>query len=167
MIDLHPDAKSNGFGRIGAQPVTLAAVALAVVVTGAGSVALWRVTTGSSPEQDRTLAARQLIQSRVLQTSQQLVEKTKALDLSQQDAIDQLQALQDDVQTVKRAIAAQQNDAKRLSGEITSLTEAIDSLKQAFASAQSNETARSSARPAESRSRSHTRSSRRRGRSKS
>lgn len=165
MIDLHPD-RPNGFGRIGAQPIALAAVALAVVVAGTGAVALWRISTGSSPEQDRVLAARQLLQTRALQTSQQLVEKTKALDLSQQEAIDQLQALQDDVQTIKRALAAQQNDSKRLSAEITGLTESIDSLKQAFASVQSNETSHSSARPAESRSKPRARSSRRHARSR-
>jgi len=151
MIDLHSDTKPNGFGRIGAQPIALAAVALAVVVTGAGSMALWRAFTGNSPEQDRILAAR-LMQARTLQTSQQLVEKTKALDLSQQEAIDQLQALQDDVQTIKHALAAQQNDTKRLSDEMTNLTAAIDNLRQAFASVQSSETAHPPSRPVESRS---------------
>jgi phage-related tail protein len=165
MIDIHPDAKPNGFGRIGAQPIALAAVALAVVVAGTGSVALWRSYAGSPPEQeDRILVARQ-IQARALQASQQLVEKTRALDLSQQEAIDQLQALQDDVQTVKRTLAAQQNDAKRLSDEITSLREAIDGLRQAFASVQSSETSHSSARATETRSKPHSRSSRRRARS--
>jgi predicted phage-related endonuclease len=166
MIDLHPDTKPNGFGRIGAQPIALAAVALAVVVTGAGSVALWRASAGSSPQQDRMLVARQLLQAQALQTSQQLVEKTKALDLSQQEAIDQLQALQDDVQTIKRAVAAQQNDSKRLSDEITSLTAAIDGLKQAFASVQSSETSHSSARPDEIRPKARARTSRRHSRSK-
>jgi hypothetical protein len=165
MIDLHPDARPNGLGRIGAQPIALAAVALAVVVAGAGSMALWRVAAGSPPEPDRIQATRQL-QAQALQASQQLVEKTRALDLSQQEAIDQLQALQDDVQTIKRAVAAQQSDSKRLSDEITSLTTAIDGLKQAFASAQSSETSHSSAQPAESRSKSHARTSRRRSRSK-
>jgi len=165
MIDLHPDTKSNGFGRIGAQPITLAAVALAVVVTGTGSMALWRALTGNSPEQDRILAVR-LLQARTLQTSQQLVEKTKALDQSQQEAIDQLQVLQDDVQTIKHALAAQQNDAKRLSDEMTNLSAAIDNLRQAFASVQSSETPHSSSRPAEGDSKSHAKSRHRRSRSK-
>jgi uncharacterized protein YoxC len=157
MIDLDQDTKPIGFGRIGAQPIALAAVALAVLVAGTGSMALWRAYTGNSPEQDRILTARQM-QARALQTtSQQLVEKTKALDLSQQEAIDQLQALQDDVQTIKRALAAQQNDAKRLSDEITNLTAAMDNLRQAFASVQSSETSHSSPRPDESRSKSHRR----------
>jgi hypothetical protein len=163
MIDLDPDTKPNGFGRIGAQPIALAAVALAVVVTGTGSMVLWRTFTGNSPEQDHILAAR-LVQARTLQISQQLVEKTKALDLSQQEAIDQLQMLQDDVQTIKHALAAQQADAKRLSDEMTNLSAAIDNLRQAFASVQSSETSHSSSRPAEDDSKPHARSRHRRSR---
>jgi peptidoglycan hydrolase CwlO-like protein len=165
MIDLRPDTKPNGFGRIGAQPIALAAVALAVLVTGTGSMALWRTVTGNSAEQDRILAAR-LLQARSLQISQQLVEKTKALDLSQQDAIDQLQRLQDDVQTIKTALAAQQNEAKRLSDEMTSLSAAIDNLRQAFANVQPSETSHSSAQPAENDSKPHARTRHRRSRSK-
>jgi chromosome segregation ATPase len=165
MIDLHPDAKPSGFGRIGAQPIALAAVALAAVVAGTGSMALWRASSGSPPEQDRTLVARQM-QARALQASQQLVDKTRALDLSQQEAIDQLQALQDDVQALKHSLAAQQSDAKRLSDEITSLREAIDSLRQAFASVQPSETSHSSSQATETRSRPHTRGSRRHARSR-
>src|ERR1700744_5584198 len=161
MTDLHPDSKPIGFGRIGAQPIALAAVALAAIVAGAGSVALWRAHTGDPPEQNRILANR-LLQAQAQQTSQQLVEKTKALDQSQQETIDQLQALQDDVQTVKRALAAQQNDAKRLSNEITGLTEAIANLRQAFANAQSSETSHSSTRADDPRSKSRTRTSHRR-----
>lgn len=165
MIDLHPDARPNGFGRIGAQPIALAAVALAVVVAGTGSMALWRTFAGNSPEQDHILATR-LLQARTLQTSQQLVEKTKALDLSQQEAIDQLQALQDDVQSIKHALAAQQKDARRLSDEMMNLSAAIDNLRQAFASVQSSETSHSSVRPAEDGSKPHTRSRHRRSGSK-
>jgi uncharacterized phage infection (PIP) family protein YhgE len=151
MIDLHPDTKPIGFGRIGAQPIALAAVALAAIVAGVGFVALWRAHTSDPPEQNRILANR-LLQAQAQQTSQQLVEKTKALDQSQQEAIDQLQALQDDVQTVKNTLAAQQNEAKRLSNEITGLTEAIANLRQAFANAQSSETSHSSSRTDEPRS---------------
>ena len=165
MIDLDPDTKPNGFGRIGAQPIALAAVALAVVVTGTGSMVLWRTFTGNSPEQDHILAAR-LVQARTLQISQQLVEKTKALDLSQQEAIDQLQALQDDVQTIRHALAAQQSDAKRLSDEVTSLTTAIDNLRQSFASVQSSEAAGQSSRHAEGHSKPHASPPHRRGRPK-
>ena len=132
------EAKTNGMALIGSQPVALAAVALVVMVLGAGSIAVWRAYTGASPEQDRLVAARQL-QIRAAQASEQLVEKTKALELTQQESIDQLQMVQDQLQTIKRLLATQQTDAKRLSDQIGELTGAIDSLRRSFASTQSQE----------------------------
>jgi chromosome segregation ATPase len=141
--------------RFGGHPVALAAVALVILLVGAGSVALWRATTGNSPETDRSVSARQ-IQARAAQASEQLVEKTKALDLSQQEAIDQLQALQDQMLTVKRLLAAQQGDTKRLSDQVGELTTAIEGLRQSFASAQPADTpSEPSARHSTSRARSH------------
>jgi uncharacterized protein HemX len=132
------DAGKNGIARIGSQPIALAAAALVVVLIGAGSITLWRVTTGGSIEPDRAISARQ-IQLRAAQASEQLVERTKALELAQQESIDQLQALQDQVQGVKRLLAAQQNDAKRLSDQVGAVASAIDSLRQSFASAPATE----------------------------
>jgi predicted RND superfamily exporter protein len=142
--------------RIGGQPIALAAVVLVILVFGAGSISLWRAYTGSSPEQDfRTSAVRQM-QTRAVQASEQLIEKTKALDVSQQEAIDQLQALQDQMETVKRLLAAQQNDNKRLSDQVGNLTGAVDNLRQSFASTQSSEpSSPPSARHAPGRSKSH------------
>jgi hypothetical protein len=99
---------------------------------------LWRAYTGSSPEQDRIVAARQL-QARTAQASEQLVEKTRGLELTQQESIDQLQVVQDQLQTVKRLLAAQQADTKRLSEQVAALAEAIDGLRQSFASVQASE----------------------------
>ena len=82
------DAKINGIGRIGSQPIALAAAALVIIVIAAGSVALWRSYSGTSPEQDRIAAVRQ-VQARAALASEQLAEKTKALDESQQELIDQ------------------------------------------------------------------------------
>jgi uncharacterized coiled-coil protein SlyX len=156
MLDVPPaDVKANGIARIGGQPIALAAVALVVMVFGAGSISVWRAYTGILPEQDRSLATRQM-QARAVQASEQLIEKTKALDVSQQESIDQLQALQDQMETVKRLLAAQQNDARRLSDQVGSLTGAIDNLRQSFASVQPSETpSPPSARHATGRSRSH------------
>jgi hypothetical protein len=134
MIDVISDDQGKyHIARIGRQPIALAAVVLVLMLTGAGSIALWRATAGSSTEPDRVISARQ-IQLRAAEASEQLVEKTKALELSQQESIDQLQALQDQVQGVKRLLAAQQNDAKRLSDQIGAVAGAIDSLRQSFAS---------------------------------
>ena len=143
MIDpASDDARKNGIARIGSQPVALAAGVLLVLLVAAGSVALWRVSTGNYPESDRAMATRQ-IQARAAEASQQLVEKTKAMEVTQQEQVDQLQALQEQMQGVKHLLAAQQNDAKRLSDQVGTLTGAIDNLRQSFASTQSSETAAS------------------------
>lgn len=141
MIEISSrDARINGIAGIGSQPILLAAAALALIFIGIGSIAMWRAYTGTSPELDRAVAARQL-QARTAQASEQLVEKTKGLEATQQESIDQLQVVQDQLQTVKRLLAAQQVDTKRLSEQVGSLTGAIDSLRQSFASTQSSEPA--------------------------
>jgi peptidoglycan hydrolase CwlO-like protein len=124
--------------RVGSQPVALAAGALMLVVLGASSVGLWRAYTGNSPEQERTTSLR-LMQARATQASEQLVEKTRSLEASQQESIDQLQAVQEQLQSLKRLVTAQQADAKRLSEQVGGLTGAIDTLRQSFASTQSAE----------------------------
>src|ERR1700736_1099358 len=134
------DAKTYGVARIGAQPIALAAGALVIIMLGVGGIALWRAYTGTSPEQDRVVVSRQL-QARTAQASEQLVEKTKGLEATQQESIDQLQVVQDQLQTVRRVLAAQQADSKRLSEQVSGLTEAIEGLRQSFPSAQANEPA--------------------------
>jgi uncharacterized protein HemX len=136
MIEVNlPDVKTRGIAYFGGQPIALAAAALVAIVLGVGAIGLWRAYTGTSPEQDRVIASRQL-QARTAQASEQLVEKTKGLEATQQESIDQLQVVQDQLQTVRRLLAAQQADAKRLSEQVSGLTEAIDGLRQSFASAQ-------------------------------
>jgi uncharacterized protein HemX len=132
------DARFNGIRRIGSQPIALAAAALVIIVIGAGSIALWRAYSGTSPEQDRIAAVR-LVQARAALASEQLAEKTKALETSQEESIDQLQVVQDQLQSAKRQLAAQQADNKRLTDQVGELSGAIDSLKQSFASAQAPE----------------------------
>src|SRR6202790_1670670 len=136
MIEVNSqDAKTGGIAQIGSQPIALAAAALVVLLVGAGGIGLWRAYTGTSPEPDRVVAARQL-QAKTAQTSERLVEKTKDLEVTQQESIDQLQVVQDQLQTVKRLLAAQQADTKRLSEQVSGLTEAVEGLRQSFASAQ-------------------------------
>ena len=132
------DAKANALRHIGSQPVALAAVALVIVALGVGSVGLWRAYTGNSPEQERTTSLR-LMQQRATQASEQLVEKTKSLEVSQQESIDQLQAVQEQLQSLRRLVTAQQADAKRLAEQVGGLTGAIDNLRQSFASTESSE----------------------------
>jgi uncharacterized protein HemX len=128
----------NMVARIGSQPIALAAVVLAVLMIGVGSIALWRAYTGTVPEQERVTSARQL-QARTAQASEQLVEKTKGLEATQQESIDQLQVVQDQLQTVRRLLSAQQTETRKLSEQVGNLTGAIDGLRQSFASTQSSE----------------------------
>src|ERR1700682_3378384 len=134
------DAKTYGVARIGSPPNSLAAGALVIIVLGVGGIALWRAYTGNSPEQERIVAARQL-QVRAAQASEQLVEKTKGLEATQQESIDQLQVVQDQLQTVRRLLASQQTDTKKLSEQVGALTEAINGLRESFASTQATEPA--------------------------
>jgi len=138
MIEITSRPAGSGIAHMSSQPIALAAGALIVIVLGVSGIALWRTYTGTAPEQDRIVVARQL-QARTAQASEQLVEKTKGLEVTQQESIDQLQVVQDQLQTVKRLLAAQQADTKRLSEQVSGLTEAIDGLRQSFASSHAPE----------------------------
>ena len=137
MIELVPRSASP-IARFGGQPIAIGAAALAIIVLGIGSIVAWRAYTGTSPELDRVASARQL-QARTAQASEQLVEKTKGLEATQQESIDQLQMVQDQLQTVRRLLAAQQTDSKKLSEQVGTLTEAVEGLRQSFASARASE----------------------------
>jgi chromosome segregation ATPase len=139
MMDLAQDTPSTPLLRLGAQPIALTAVALLLLIAGGTSIAIWRAYTGTAPETDRVVASRQL-QARTVQASEQLVEKTKGLEATQQESIDQLQVVQDQLQTMKRLMATQQADTKRLSEQVTTLNESVENLRQSFASARAAET---------------------------
>lgn len=146
MIDLAEDTRSNPLLRLGAQPIALTAAALVLLIAGVTSIAIWRAYTGAAPETDRVIASRQL-QARTAQASEQLVEKTKGLEATQQESIDQLQVVQDQLLTMKRLLASQQADTKRLSEQVANLNESIDGLRQSFASVRSTEPDTSSVTP--------------------
>lgn len=163
MLDLAQDTRSSPLLRLGAQPIALTAAALLLLIAGATSIAIWRAYTGAAPETDRVAVTRQL-QARTAQASEQLVEKTKGLEATQQESIDQLQVVQDQLQTMKRLMAAQQADTKRLSEQVATLNESIDGLRQSFASARASDT-EAAAVTRKKPSRSHA-SARKRNRSK-
>ena len=138
MFELAPRSASP-IARFGGQPIAIAAAALIIVVLGVSTITLWRSYSGSAaPETDRVVASRQL-QARATQASEQLVEKTKGLEATQQESIDQLQMVQDQLLTVRRLLATQQADTRKLSEQVGTLTEAIDGLRQSFASTQASE----------------------------
>jgi uncharacterized coiled-coil protein SlyX len=62
----------------------------------------------------------------VPRTSDLLLETTKGLEVTQQQAVDQLQVVQDQ-------LVAQQTETKKLSEQIATLTEKLDALQQSVA----------------------------------
>ncbi|MET0219219.1 MAG: hypothetical protein ABW213_01030, partial [Tardiphaga sp.] len=102
--------------------------------------------SGVVPESDRLTASR-LTQARVAQASEQLVEKTKGLEATQQQSIDQLQVVQDQLLTVQRLLAAQQSETKKLNEQIGNIGGSLDSLRQSFATASAAEAEQPAARP--------------------
>jgi uncharacterized protein HemX len=167
MIELARDGRADGNARIGAQPIALAAATLLVILAGVASIALWRAYSGTAPEPDRAASARQL-QARTAQVSEQLVEKAKGLEATQQESIDQLQMVQDQLQTVRRLLATQQADTRRLSERVSTLTDAVEGLRQSYASTQASEpSSPPAARNRSVRTRSHTSHSAHRDRGKS
>ena len=135
MIDLAREDTGQGPNRISSQPIALAAATLVVILAAVTAIAFWRAYTGTSPEAE---AARRL-QARAAQASEQLVEKIKGLEVTQQESIDQLQMVQDQLHDIRKQLAAQQADSKRLSEQITALTDSISTLRESFASAQSSD----------------------------
>lgn len=96
--------------------IAAAAVALAIV---AGAV-VWRAT-GAGPVTPKREAV--AVRNPVLD---ELVASTKALEMSQQQAIDQLQVLQD-------SVSAQQAETRRASDQVAQLNNKLETLRQSFA----------------------------------
>jgi len=145
-LDSH-DPEIGSRPRSGSQPIALAAILVLLIVIGIGSIALLRATAQGLPAADRVALAR-LLHSRAAQTFDQLADRTRGLEVSQQEAIDQLQMVQDELQTVKRLLASEEADKKRLADQVAVLTEAVDGLRQSFASAPPDNSPPPDARPA-------------------
>jgi uncharacterized coiled-coil protein SlyX len=97
------------------------AVALVLILIGLGCVLLQRGFVGNSTAvlPSAAAGARQ-------QASDELIETTKGLQATQQQAVDQLQVVQDQ-------LVAQKAETKKLSEQITAVTEKLDALKQSGA----------------------------------
>jgi uncharacterized coiled-coil protein SlyX len=102
------------------------AVAALMIVAGAS---VWRLVSGPptivSPTIKVEAPATNPGTNPVLD---ELVEATKALEISQQQAIDQLQELQ-------QLLTTQQAEIKKSSGEVAALSDKLETLRQSFASA--------------------------------
>ena len=141
------DPENGSMLRSSSQPIALATILLLLIVIGIGSITLWRATSQMVPEIDRIALAR-LLQSRSSQNLEQLIGKTNILDTSQQDTIDQLQIVQDELQTVKRLLASEDADKRRLADQVSVLTEMVDGLRQSYASVPPDTSAPPETRPA-------------------
>jgi uncharacterized coiled-coil protein SlyX len=95
------------------------AVALGVILIGLGCVLLQRGSSNSAAGLTSAAAARE-------QVSDELLETTKGLQATQQQAVDQLQVVQDQ-------LVAQKAETKKLSEQIAALTEKLDALQRSVA----------------------------------
>ena len=104
----------------GRRQLSVFAVGLAVILIGVGCVLLQRGFGGNSAAVASSAAtAREQIPN-------ELLEATKGLQVTQQQAVDQLQVVQDQ-------LVAQHTETKKLSEQITTLTERLDALQQSVA----------------------------------
>ena len=95
----------------------------AVVLIGGGWLTLW-AAGGNSAVATAPHAPTASAGSR--RPSDELLETTKGLQVTQQQAVDQLQIVQDQ-------LVAQRAETKRLSDQIAALTERLDALQQSVA----------------------------------
>jgi uncharacterized coiled-coil protein SlyX len=96
----------------------------AVVLIGGGWLTLWAAGGKNSAVATAPHAPTASAGSR--RPSDELLETTKGLQVTQQQAVDQLQVVQDQ-------LVAQRAETKRLSDQIAALTERLDALQQSVA----------------------------------
>jgi hypothetical protein len=105
--------------RPGAPPIGrrfIAVIAVCVVLVGAAGLILWATGTNSAAGVSPSVTA-------LVQTSNELVEKTGAMEATEQQTVDQLQVVQDQ-------LAAQQAETKKLAVAIETLNAKLDALAQ-------------------------------------
>jgi uncharacterized coiled-coil protein SlyX len=101
--------------------LSIFAVGLAVILIGLGWVVLQRAFSGNSPPGSSIVAT-----MAPEQVSKELLETTKGLQATQQQAVDQLQVVQDQ-------LVAQKAETKKLSEQIATVTEKLEALQQSVA----------------------------------
>jgi uncharacterized coiled-coil protein SlyX len=103
--------------------LSIFAAGLAVILIALGWVLLQRGFSGNSHPGSPVVA----ITARA-RVSKELLETTKGLQVTQQQAVDQLQVVQDQ-------LVAQRAETKRLSEQIATLNEKLDAVQQSIATA--------------------------------
>ena len=113
--------RKKEFTAAGPRQLWIFAVALVVILTGLGFALLQRGSggDGAAALPSTTAPARE-------QVPIDLLETMKGLQVTQQQAVDQLQVVQDQ-------LAAQKAETKRLSEEIAAVTANLKALQQSFA----------------------------------
>ena len=112
MVDAAYSRKLQlGYAVVRARWQLIIPLVAAFVLIGGGG---WTVWAFSATKED------------VPRASDVLLETTKGLEVTQQQAVDQLQIVQDQ-------LAAQQAETKKLSKQIATLTEKLDALQQSVA----------------------------------
>ena len=96
------------------------AVALGALLIGLGFALLQRASVGNGAAALPSSAANE-------QSLKELIETAKALQVTQQQAVDQLQVVQDQ-------LLAQKAETKKLSEQIATLTEKLEAVQQSVAS---------------------------------
>jgi hypothetical protein len=96
--------------------LSIFAVVLVVILIGLGYMLLRRGFSGNSPAESPSVVATER------QSSNELLETTKGLQVTQQQAVDQLQIVQDQ-------LLAQKEETRKLSEQIAALTEKLNALQ--------------------------------------
>jgi hypothetical protein len=124
MIDAFPSEPSKDHAaatRLSHGRLIVGAVAALAIVAAAFA---WRMAGGPPTLASPTTTAAAPARNPVLD---QLVEATKALEVSQQQAVDQLQEMQ-------QLLTAERAETKKSSGEVAVLSDKLEALRQSFAS---------------------------------
>lgn len=116
---------------ISSHPIFLGLAALVVLAAGLGWIAASR-TLKAPPHENNPITSDQPLQARSVQF-EEFAEKSKNLEQSQQETIDQVQAAGDQIFILKKLLAAQQAETRRLTEQVKEVAEAVDGLRQSFA----------------------------------
>ena len=108
---------------VGVRRLRAFAIALAIILIGLGGALFWAFassTVAALPSSAVSAPARE-------QVSDEILETTKGLGITQQQAVDQLQVVQDQ-------LAIQKAETQKLSEQIAAVAEKLDALQQSIAS---------------------------------
>jgi uncharacterized coiled-coil protein SlyX len=110
---------------VGVHGLRALAITLAIILIGLGGALFWYFgssTVFALPSDARVTAA-----PAREQVSNEILETAKGLGITQQQAVDQLQVVQDQ-------LAVQKAETEKLSEQIAAVTEKLDALQQSIAS---------------------------------